>query len=702
MIELKTFRFESAIFFLFLLVTFSADAAKQTKLFWTVDSTRNASIEDMIDAPFEQVLAVVPNFSVSSYPQWIRIDIDDVDEDEYLAIENATIDLIEIYQYSNGVRLMNKRSGEILGFDERDLPIAVFAFKLVEIDEACSLFLKLESGKQLMFPFKILSKDELLEKQSTKDIFYSIYAGIFLAMLLYNLFIWFTVRDKNYLFYVFYIFFVGLTQLVLNGYGNQFFWPSSTWLAIRATHFSGILSGSATVLFALNYLQTKKYTPTIHKIVLGFTLIYFFAAVLTFLGYFVVAFNLINLSALAAFLLLIAAYKGMKSGYRPASYFLVAFSIFIVGVMVFALKDFGVLPYNNITLYALPVGSALEVVLLSFALADRINQLKREKELEQEEKLFALSENERIIKQQNATLETRVNERTKELARANEELSHTLSNLKSAQAQLVDAEKMASLGQMTAGIAHELNNPINFVSGNITPLKRDIDDIFQVIDNLEGIMPDDAEIHEKVRNIQQLSKDLELPFIRSEIGQLLRGIEDGANRTSAIVRGLRVFSRLDEDALKKADINECLISTLIILKSNMRGEATIIEDLDPNMKEINCFPGKLNQVFMNIINNAVQATAGLGRTREERKIWISTKYDTSQVTVRIKDNGVGIPDSVKQRIFDPFFTTKEVGEGTGLGLSIVLGIVNDHNGKIEVDSQEGVGTEFIITLPSSH
>ncbi|MDP4828187.1 MAG: ATP-binding protein, partial [Flavobacteriales bacterium] len=329
-------------------------------------------------------------------------------------------------------------------------------------------------------------------------------------------------------------------------------------------------------------------------------------------------------------------------------------------------------------------------------------QLKREKEVEQEQKLFALSENERIIKQQNATLETKVNERTRELALANDELSHTLSNLKSAQSQLVDAEKMASLGQMTAGIAHELNNPINFVSGNITPLKRDIDDLFQVIDNLEGIMPEDAEIHEKVRNIQQLSKDLELPFIRTEISQLLKGIEDGANRTSAIVRGLRVFSRLDEDILKKADVNECLISTIIILKSNMRGEASIIEDFDANMKEINCFPGKLNQVFMNIINNAVQATAGLGRTREERKIWISTRYETNQVTVRIKDNGIGIPDSVRQRIFDPFFTTKEVGEGTGLGLSIVLGIVNDHNGKIEVDSQEGVGTEFIITLPSSH
>lgn len=687
--------------FLVFLSAYSANASKQIKLFWTVDSTRTASITEMLDAQYTELLASAPNLAVSDYPQWIRIDLDDVDEDEYLAIENANIDRIDFFQYSNGILLREQNSGEIIDFKQRDLPIAIFAFKLEEVDEKCSLYLMLSSGKQLMFPFKIAQKDKLLEDQNTKDIFYAIYAGIFLAMLLYNLFIWFTVRDTNYFFYVFYIFFVGLTQLVLNGYGNQFFWPSNPWLAIRATHFSGILSGIATVVFAVNYLQTKKYSPLIHKIVFGFVGVYIIAAILTISGHFTHAFNLINLAALAAFLLLIAAYKGMKSGYRPASYFLIAFSIFIVGVMIFALKDFGILPYNNITLYSLPIGSALEVILLSFALADRINQLKKEKEIEQEEKLFALSENERIIIQQNATLESKVNERTRELANANNELSLTLTNLKSAQAQLVDAEKMASLGQMTAGIAHELNNPINFVSGNITPLKRDIDDIFQVIEQLETISPDDSELHEKVRGIHQLSKELELPFIRSEIGQLLKGIEDGANRTSAIVRGLRVFSRLDEDALKKADVNECLISTLIILKSNMRGEATIIEDLDESMKEISCFPGKLNQVFMNIINNAVQATAGLGRTKEERKIWITTRFEPELVTIRIKDNGVGIPDDVKQRIFDPFFTTKEVGEGTGLGLSIVLGIINDHHGKIEVESQEGVGTEFIITLPSN-
>ncbi|MBI1266866.1 MAG: GHKL domain-containing protein [Cryomorphaceae bacterium] len=665
------------------------------------DSLNVLTIQDVIDLSFDENFGDVLNLGIKENATWLKIELPPNEGGLFLQIESPMLDSVFFYQVLGKEILSGDTTGVAFPFSTRQIDSPQFLFELMASEEKSLAFLRVQSGKQVIVVPTINDKYELLKEQNASDIFFSFYAGLMMVMFLYNLFVYISVRDQSYLYYIGYILFVGLTQLVLNGYGNQFVWPNNTWIAMRATHFSGVVSGVATIIFAGQFLHVRQNSKWLFRLMIGYSLLYLVALVTSTLGYFQFSFNLINFCAMFSLILIFGSVQIYRKGFKPALYFVIAWLFFLIGVVIFVLKDYGIFPYNNLTRFALPVGSALEVVLLSLALADRINQLKREKEVEQEEKLFALSENERIIKQQNATLESRVNERTRELERANNDLNLTLANLKSAQAQLVDAEKMASLGQMTAGIAHELNNPINFVSGNISPLKRDIDDLFKVIDNLEGIMPEDAEIHEKVRNIQQLSKDLELPFLRTEIGQLLKGIEDGASRTSAIVRGLRVFSRLDEDALKKADVNECLISTLIILKSNMRGEATIIEDLDPNMKDINCFPGKLNQVFMNIINNAMQASAGLGRTKEERKIWITTRFESDNVVVRIKDNGVGIPEAVKQRIFDPFFTTKDVGEGTGLGLSIVLGIVNDHKGTIVVESDEGVGTEFIITLPGS-
>jgi len=258
---------------------------------------------------------------------------------------------------------------------------------------------------------------------------------------------------------------------------------------------------------------------------------------------------------------------------------------------------------------------------------------------------------------------------------------------------------MASLGQMTAGIAHELNNPINFVSSNIKPLKRDLDDLLAILACYESAEPGSDQATDKINQARALSQELELDFLKTEIDQLMMGIEEGALRTAEIVKGLRIFSRLDEDALKKADINECLRSTLVILKTTIRGATNVNEEFDVNLPEIQCYPGKLNQVFMNIIANAVHATENSGKPLKERLVTVKTAEVKGKIEIRIKDNGVGMNPEVRSKIFDPFFTTKEVGEGTGLGLSIVLGIVNHHNGKIVVESEPNLGTEFVITLP---
>lgn len=679
---------------------FAINDSDDHRVFVYQDTSCTLQFNDAQKEAFRRIADEVPNLGVLDHPVWLRIDIPPVGENSYFELQAPNIDSLFFYHVAEGEIVHADTSGEAYSFGSRAEPVPNFLFAISSLETPSAIYLRIRSGKQLILPFSIAPKEELYWQQNRQDIFFGVYAGIILVMFLYNLFIWFSVRDNNYLYYVLYIFFVGLTQLVLNGYGNVYFWPENQWLSVRSAHFCGVLSGVTTVIFAQHYLHTRQYARWWHYLLNFYLGVYTIAGVLTITGHLVLAYKLINFCAIAAFLLVIVAARIWRKGFHPALYFLIAWSIFLIGVTVFVLRDLGVLPYNNVTQYALPIGSALEVVLLSFALADRINQLKREKEREQEAKLRALRDNEQIITQQNIVLERKVNERTRELANSNEELNVTLSELRAAQAQLVDAEKMASLGQMTAGIAHELNNPINFVSSNIEPLKRDIDDMIRILTAWQAV--DEAAPEERQTRIDEarvLAEELELPYIREEIDQLLRGIRDGASRTAEIVKGLRVFSRLDEDALKKADINEGIRSTLIILKSTIKSEAPVETKLAENLPEMECYPGKLNQVFMNIISNALQATAATGKPYEERKVSVSSELVGGSIVVRIADNGTGIPERVKARIFDPFFTTKEVGKGTGLGLSIVLGIINDHNGTIDVQTKEGEGTEFIITLP---
>ncbi|MEM6764491.1 MAG: ATP-binding protein, partial [Bacteroidota bacterium] len=244
--------------------------------------------------------------------------------------------------------------------------------------------------------------------------------------------------------------------------------------------------------------------------------------------------------------------------------------------------------------------------------------------------------------------------------------------------QLVQAEKMASLGQLTAGIAHEINNPINFVSGNVSPMKRDIQEIDQwIVKNCQGVRPEE---------IQETFE---------EVYELLAGIEEGAGRTKDIVKGLRNFSRLDEDDKKVTDVHQGIESTLTLLTHRIPSTLHIHKQYG-DLPAISCYPGKLNQVFMNILTNALDATG------EEGEIFIQTNWkgeDKQLINVSFRDTGIGMTPHEREHLFDPFFTTKEVGKGTGLGMSIAYGIIQQHQGSIEVKSEKGKGSEFIISLP---
>lgn len=273
----------------------------------------------------------------------------------------------------------------------------------------------------------------------------------------------------------------------------------------------------------------------------------------------------------------------------------------------------------------------------------------------------------------------------------NEKLEQALFDLKKTQTQLVQQEKLASLGQLTAGVAHEINNPINFVSSSIPSVRRNFEDIKTLIAEYEKL----TLVPEEKIKMEKLKQQLDIAASIEETDTLLKGISVGASRTSEIVKGLKNFSRTDEHEMRLSEINEGIESTVLLLSKKIVQKNILIEKKLSPIPQLFCFAGQLNQLWMNLLANALDAVDNNG------KITISSGLSSTRqfVVVSVKDNGKGMTDEVKQKIFDPFFTTKDVGQGTGLGLSIAFGIVEKHKGKIEVFSKPGEGTEFKISIP---
>ncbi|MGK7904430.1 MAG: response regulator [Hormoscilla sp.] len=298
----------------------------------------------------------------------------------------------------------------------------------------------------------------------------------------------------------------------------------------------------------------------------------------------------------------------------------------------------------------------------------------------------------------------RLHHSQQQLSETNQQLNHTLKELQATQAQLVQSEKMSSLGQMIAGIAHEINNPIAFISGNLSYISGYVKELLELIGLYQKYY------HNPEVEIEEFAAELDFNFIKNDIPESLKSMQTGADRIRDIVLSLRNFARLDESEMKWVNIHEGIDNTLLILqyrladsdRADRSPQIQVIKEYG-DLPQVECYASQLNQVFFNILNNAIDA---LAKTKQHHvgqppKITIVTRMlGDRDLEIKIADNGPGMTEAVKARIFDPFFTTKPVGQGKGLGLSTSYQIIVEiHGGKLHCNSQLGVGTELLVTIP---
>lgn len=657
-----------------------------------VDRSGKLGIEDirrLPDSAFRPVRQATPNFSFSTHPHWFRLRIHwrQPAETVYRLWQQYPLsDHLTLYRPDGDGGYRATHVGDQQPFSQRELPTRAFGFTLYpRAGQTDTYYLKLEGAGTLVLDLQLTSHATALAETETRHLLFGLYYGAILALLLYNLMLYVSLRDRVYLWYTLYVAGLGMTFFSINGLSFRYFWPDLVWLNSGFLVFT-FLSLGAQLQFTRTLLTLHRQWLTFDRLLRALVLLcgIGFVAVLTLPVRPLYAFSQ-YLAALVAVLCLVAGTGLWLRGYRPARFFTLASAFYICGILIYVVQNFGYLPTTAFTSHAVQIGSSFELVLFSLALADRIRDMgDRKRNLESSARQQLLD--------YNRSLEHSVQTRTQDLLASLRTVSEKHEALVTMQQQLVQAEKMSSLGTLVSGIAHEINNPANFTGLAAENVGRDIHGLQRFLASLSDENSDPALLAEINARFTRIDTQLTL-------------VRDGTERLAGIVRDLRSFSRVGESDAMVAGPDDGLEATLNLVRAQYRDRVAItLNRANPEARGV-CNPAALNQVFMNLAVNACQAILEK-QTQSGRPelpaghlriaTWLERNGDWM---AQFSDDGVGMDTATQGRIFEPFFTTKDVGAGTGLGLSVSYGILRRHGGDITVSSAPGAGSVFTVRLP---
>jgi two-component system, NtrC family, sensor kinase len=648
------------------------------------DSTNNKAIKDVIAlkeiGSFKPISNKIFRYPSSKGDHWFYFDLENPHGHKLLLeINQAILSDIQLYSKAKNGSWEASKGGYNIPWHEKSSKEHAHSFSLDP--NTSQYFLKVRPSFHPM-EFKIWEEEKYEIFSVINKILQSIIIGLMLFVILYNIFMYFTVKRREYLVYVLLVLGYLLFSLTTSGYLSYFIPNANLTIVFK---WLPIILQPLGLYYTFIFLNVDKY-PDLHKWT-KYVLYYLFSYWIwsNFLSDFIVE-NLNQANAMVGMsvMIYIGWYIG-KKGDRLGYYFGLAYlMMFIFGALETSYLQFG-WPSYNFGISHISIAFLLEVIILSYLLTKRLEWENKAAVQEREEAQLKLInstiEQERLVRDQNMILEKEVNLRTQQLQKS-------IDDLKITQNQLIQSEKMASLGELTAGIAHEIRNPLNFINNFSEVSKELIDEMKDEIDR--GNFND-------VKGIADM------------MSQNLEKITHHGKRADSIVNGMLQHSRKNNGDREVTDINALCDEYLRLafhgFKAKDRSFTAAFEtELDPNLPKIKVVTQDIGRVILNIINNAFYAVNEKAHAHPENynpKVVVKTQVINSAfVQITIADNGNGIPDKIKDKIFQPFFTTKPTGQGTGLGLSLSYDIIHvGHNGEMKVESDYGKGTEFVIKLP---
>ena len=614
------------------------------------------------------------NFGVTQSAYWLRLKLKNTSSksmEHMLEIANARLSVVDFYRLAPGAPVGMVKTGYFRPFENRAHSHRFFVLPVsLAANSVQTLFIRVEAPS-VEVPASLWPTRTYYRHEVNDQMIQATYFGMVAAMVLFNFLLWVSLRDRSYAMYLFFAMGIVLSQAAVTGIGIQYVWGDAPhWTLIShavGTHFSVVWL----MVFLRHMVDTAHILPRYDKVLIAAAILNALMCVVTVFQYSIKA-SLLIVSA-SALLIVTGAFLGTLQRRRPARIFLLAFSPLCLGAIVVVLRQSGILPTNAFTTTPVQIGSAIEMILLAFALADRFHVERAEKEKAQAEALRSERLVVETLRESERVLEERVEQRTIEL-------SATVSRLQQTQHNLVEAEKLASLGALVAGVSHELNTPIGVALTAASALE------------------DEARAFKQTLDDGGLKRSTLDGFVQRSIdkGTLLA---KSCHRAANLIRSFKQVA-VDQTSEQRRDFDllELVNDNLTSLRPSLKAAAWVIDIEVPAGIKCNSFPGPLGQVLTNLIQNAAV------HAFEDRPIGllrIVAFEDAGTVEMRISDDGNGMSAHTAARVFEPFFTTKLGKGGSGLGMAvcrnIVIGVLG---GQISVTSQPGVGSEFLLRFPA--